>query len=64
MKTNNKILPVIITKRSKISELDSTKSTFLYNFKHNVDTKNPWDWDNVNEEHLSELIRAASLFEK
>lgn len=60
-------LPAIITKRIKVENIDDpTEVMFKYNLKHDSTTiKDPWSWDGVSEENLSEMIwYAKNHYEK
>ena len=50
---------VIITKRIAKGDYDKGDYEFYYNFKHNMDIKDPWSWGEVHQESLDDMIWEA-----
>lgn len=52
-------MDVVITKRVMKGDYDKEKYGFFYDFKHTMNIKDAWNWTDVSEESLYEMIWAA-----
>lgn len=60
IRTMNMNLPIIITKRIKVVDMDNEETYFyMYHFEDSRDIKDKWHWDKVPEENLMDMKYAA-----
>jgi len=56
IRTMNVTIPIIITKRIKVSDVDNENICFyMYHFEDSRDIKDKWTWDKVPEENLIDM---------
>lgn len=53
-------MTVKITKRRLTCDYDTGEGIYSYDFVHVANIEKPWDWANVSEEHLDDLVWART----